>query len=390
MSRSARAAVPGLGGSSAGRGSDDQAAYPHGPKAYGETVRTSERVGLVAPHITIANRVIGGEAACFIVAEVGVNHDGDVAMAHRLVDVAADSGADAVKFQTFDPPRLVSSAAEAAPYQRERGADTQLEMLRRLSLPDTAWKELAAHATERGLVFLSTAFDDVSLERVLELGVPALKVPSGELTNLPFIRTLAAKGLPLIISTGLATLEEVGSAVAAADGADGICLLHCVTAYPAPVESSNLRAIETMRARFGLPVGWSDHTQGWLTAVGAVALGASVLEKHITTDRGFRGPDHEASEDPAAFEAYVRNVRAAEAALGNGVKRPVEAELPNRAAARRSYHARRDLRPGEVLRSEDVELLRPATGLAPDVQVAGRSVLRPVAAGAPLRLEDLE
>lgn len=326
---------------------------------------------------------------CFVIAEAGVNHNGDLRLAHRLVDVAAASGADAVKFQTFRPEGLVSARAASAPYQRDRGAATQREMLESLTLPRPAWSELAAHAAERGLAFLSTAFDPESLELLLEVGVPAVKIPSGELDNVRFIARTASSGLPVLLSTGLGTLDEVAAALEAASAAPAVALLHCVTAYPAPVPSSNLRAMATMAERFGVPVGWSDHTEGPVTAVAAVALGAAVLEKHVTSDRSLPGPDHAASADPDGLAEYVAAVRAAEACLGDGVKRPAEAELPNLRFARRSYHAARDLAPGEVLREEDVRLLRPATGLPPGTAVAGRTVARAVAAGEPLRPEDL-
>lgn len=326
---------------------------------------------------------------CFMIAEAGVNHNGELDRAHQLVDAAADAGADAIKFQTFRVAALVASDAAAAPYQRLRGASSQQQMLEALVLPESAWRELADHAAGRGLLFLSTAFDEESLDELLAVGVPALKVASGELDNRDLIATLATKGLPLIISTGLGTLEEVAAAVEAAASAPGLALLHCVTAYPAPVAASNLRAIVTLGERFRVPVGWSDHTEGALTAVVAVALGASILEKHLTTDRDLPGPDHAASADPASFRDYVSSVRAAEASLGDGVKRPAEAELENRTFARRSYHATRDLTVGHRIADTDVTLLRPATGLPPSARVVGRTVARPVAAGQPVTEDDL-
>lgn len=341
------------------------------------------------PHITLGDRRVGSGHPCLVIAEAGVNHNGDLRRAHSLVDAAADAGADAVKFQTFRVEDLVSDAAAAAPYQQERGATSQAEMLRALRLPDGTWQELADHAAQRGLLFLSTAFDEASLEELLAVGVPALKVPSGELDHLNLIASLARRGLPLILSTGLATLEEVEAAVEAAAPAPGIALLHCVTAYPTPVAASNLRAIATLAERFAVPVGWSDHTEGAVTAVAAVALGASILEKHLTTDRTLPGPDHAASADPNVFAAYVAAIRDAEASLGDGVKRPAEMELENRAHARRSYHAIRDLAPGETLTADDVRLLRPATGLPPAARVVGRVVARPVAAGRSLTEADL-
>jgi N-acetylneuraminate synthase/N,N'-diacetyllegionaminate synthase len=262
-------------------------------------------------------------------------------------------------------------------------------MLERLVLPDAAWPELAAHAAERGLLFLSTAFDTTSLDLLVSLGVPALKVPSGELDNLALIAEVAARGLPVIVSTGLGTMDEVAAAVEAAGAAPGLALLHCVTAYPAPVEASNLRAMAAMAERFGRPVGWSDHTEGAVSAITAVALGASILEKHFTTDKSRPGPDHAASAEPDELTAYVAAVRAAGSSLGDGVKRPTAVEMENLRFARRSYHAVRDLEPGETVVPGDVRLLRPATGLPPSAEVVGRVVARPVAAGRALTAEDL-
>jgi len=341
--------------------------------------------------VSIGDRSVGPGHRCLIIAEAGVNHDGDLARAHALVDAAADSGADAVKFQTFRVDYLVSDDAAAAPYQRRSGATSQRRMLEALQLPSGAWRELADHAAQRDLLFLSTAFDEESLEKLLEIGVSALKVPSGELDNLDLVTHLAGRGLPLIVSTGLATLDEVAAAVAAAREAPGLALLHCVTAYPAPIEACNLRAIRTLLERFAVPVGWSDHTdKGAVSAVAAVALGASILEKHLTTDRNLPGPDHAASADPPAFAAYVAAVRAAQESLGDGVKAPAEAEMENRVFARRSYHAVRDLESGHVVTAGDVRLLRPATGLPPSARVEGRVLARPVATGRPLTAEDLE
>lgn len=327
---------------------------------------------------------------CFLIAEAGVNHNGLPELAHRLVDVAAESGADAVKFQTFDPDALVAAGTGSAPYQRERGAGRgQLDMLRALALPETAWRELASHASERGLLFMSTAFDWGSLQLLLDLGVRALKVPSGELDNLPFISHLAECGLPLVVSTGLGTLEEVSAVVDATGAAPSIALLHCVTAYPASTRASNLLAMRTMSDAFHVPVGWSDHTRGSLTAIAAVALGASILEKHITTDRGLSGPDHSASADPNEFADYVAAVRATESALGDGSKRPAAEEAANRRFVRRSYHARRDLAPGDVIADGDVDLLRPADGLPPAAAIIGRVVSRRLFAGQPVMEADL-
>lgn len=340
--------------------------------------------------VEVGGRRIGPGAPCYVVAEAGVNHNGDVALAHRLVELASDAGADAVKFQAFEPEAVVSAGAAAAPYQEKRGATSQLELLRGLVLPEGAWREIVAHAREAGLHFLCTAFDRASADLVAELGVPAFKVPSGDIDNLPFIHDLAGRGRPLLISTGTSTLDEVATAVEAASAAPGVCLFHCVTSYPAPIEGVNLRAITSMRERFGVPVGWSDHTLGAVSAIGAVALGAALLEKHITVDRGLPGPDHAASAGPAEFTEYVASVRGLETALGDGVKGPTREEEENLVHVRRSLHAARDLEVGERLDHDAVALLRPATGLPPSVDVTRLVIVRRVPAGAAITAADVE
>jgi len=330
------------------------------------------------------------DADVYIIAEAGVNHDGSVADAHALIELAARCGADAVKFQTFDPAALVSASARTAEYQAaSTGIASQQELLRRLVLPLSAWPELHAHAIELGIDFLSTAFDLGSLDLVCGLGVRALKFGSGELTNRPLLVEAARRGLPVIASTGMGTEDEVATALDWLAGAPAVALLHCVSSYPAPVEQSNLRAIPALAQHFGVPVGWSDHTLGAVSAVAAVALGAVALEKHVTLDRDRPGPDHAASADEDGFRDYVRLARAARSALGDGVKRPVLAEENVAPLVRRSWHASHDLAPGERLAADDVVLLRPAAGLAPALELAGRTVARAVAAGSPITAEDL-
>jgi N,N'-diacetyllegionaminate synthase len=326
----------------------------------------------------------------YVIAEAGVNHDGSVGDAHALVDLAADAGADCVKFQTFDPVSLVSDDAPAVAYQTARaGVNSQRELLERYVLPDSAWLELREHAQQRGIEFLSTAFDLRSLDLVCALGVPALKMGSGELTNKPLLRNAAKRGLPILASTGMATLDEVADAVSWLADAPGLALMHCVSSYPARVEQANLRALTTLRARFGLPVGWSDHTIGAVSAIAATALGAAVLERHITLDTTRSGPDHAASADAAGFGSYVAQVRAAHASLGDGAKMPAHDEIESTVLVRRSWHAARDLRAGDRIAHDDVALLRPATGLAPSTELIGATLARDVARGAPLHPEDL-
>ncbi len=326
----------------------------------------------------------------YIIAEAGVNHDGSVDDAHALIELAVATGADAIKFQTFDPASLVSDSVETAAYQAATtGVTTQRELLDRLVLPTSAWSELRDHAVQAGVDFLSTAFDLASLELVCGLGVSALKLGSGELTNKPLLVEVGRRGLPVICSTGMGSQDEVADAVDWLAAAPGLMLLHCVSSYPAPVEQSNLRSIATMRDRFGVAVGWSDHTVGTVSAVAAVALGAAALEKHVTLDRSRSGPDHAASADASGFADYVEQVRAAHAALGDGRKAPVAAEAENAALVRRSWHAARDLQRGAVIALDDVRLLRPATGLAPAEDVVGQELARDVGAGHPLFPDDL-
>lgn len=335
-------------------------------------------------------RDVGEAGRVLVVAEAGVNHNGEVGLAHRLVDAAAAAGADAVKFQLFDAAALVSATASTAGYQEQAtGLRSQRELLEDLALPDEAWPELRAHAADAGLLFLASPFDLPSAERLVALGLPALKVASGELTNLPFLQSLASLGLPLLVSTGMADEQEVAAAVEVTMAAPAVALFHCVSAYPAPADAANLRAIPGMRRRFAVPIGWSDHTEGHLTAVAAVALGAALVEKHITMDRGQPGPDHRASADPAGFAEYVTAIRTVEEALGDGVKRSQPVEEDVRVAARRSWHTVRDLAGGHVLDESDVVLVRPAVGLEPSRPLAGRRLARDVDAGAPVTADDL-
>ena len=344
----------------------------------------------MSPVLSIGDRVVGAEGDVFVIAEAGVNHNGDVATAHRLVDVAADAGAHCVKFQTFRPELVVSGTAGSTPYQqRNDGPASQLALLQGLTLPDSAWRELADHAAERALVFLSTPFDTQSALVLAELGVPAFKIGSGELTNTPFLAEVASYGRPMLLSTGMADLEEVRRALDATTAAAGRALFHCVSSYPAPTDQANLRAIATMRDEFGVPVGWSDHTVDSVTAIAAVALGATMLEKHFTLDRGQHGPDHAASLDPDGLRAFVQATVSVPAALGDGRKAPTEAEAENVHLVRRSWHLNRAVSRGEVIEREAIIALRPEGGLPPWVDPVGRIAARDLAAGGPLLAEDL-
>ena len=344
--------------------------------------------------IEIGGRRIGAGERPYVIAEAGVNHNGDQDLARRLIDAAAGAGADAVKFQTFHADRLALEDAPQADYQRQGGAATsQREMLRGLELPDEALAGLHAHAGERGIGFLSSPFDVESVDLLIGLGVPAIKIGSGDLTNPFLLRSVADRGIPVILSTGMATLEEVDLAMAElrAHGDPAVVLMQCVSVYPADPATIDLRAMAALEERYAVPVGFSDHTVGLGAAVAAVALGAAVIEKHLTLDRSMRGPDHAASLDPQSFAQMVAAINDAHAALGSGTKAPVAAELPIRAVARRSIVVARPVRAGIALSAGDLTALRPEGGLSPlrlD-EVVGRSAARDLAAGEMLRAEDL-
>lgn len=339
-----------------------------------------------SPGIRVGDRLIGERAPVFIVAEVGINHNGDPALARQLIDHAAGAGADAVKFQTFTSAALVSREAPKAAYQLEAtsAAESQREMLARLELGPAEHAELLQHCAKRGVLFFSSAFDEASVDALDALGVPLFKVPSGEITNHGFLRHVASKGKPVILSTGMSTLDEVAAAITAIwEGGDPpLALLHCVSAYPAPVDEMNLRAMDTLRERFGLPVGLSDHTLGVEIAIAAVARGAAIVEKHVTLDKRLPGPDHRASLEPEELRGLVRAIRTVEAALGDGEKRPTRSEADTRRVARKSLVAARAIGAGQRLTADLVTIKRPGTGISPaELQRAlGRTVVRDLAA----------
>lgn len=312
-----------------------------------------------------------GSRRTLIIAEAGVNHNGDTALALALVDAAAAAGADVVKFQTFTADSLVTRSADKAEYQRRRGAagETQHEMLSRLELSRSAHEAIIARCRDRGIQFLSTAFDVESVDLLRGLGVRLFKIPSGEITNLPYLRHIARTGGPVILSTGMATLDDVEAAIRALESAgtprDRLTVLQCTTQYPAPFEDVNLLAIPAMSRRFGVAAGFSDHTPGIEAAVAAVALGATVIEKHFTLDRTLPGPDHAASLEPAELAALVTAIRHIEAALGDGEKRPMPSELANRDVARKSLVAAAPIRAGELFSEANIAAKRPGTGISP-------------------------
>ena len=306
-----------------------------------------------------------------IIAEAGVNHNGDMAMAKQLIDTAAEAGADLVKFQTFNADRLVAISAPKAEYQLMTTAadESQHAMLRRLELKHEVHKELVACCQERGIGFFSTGFDIESIDFLRDLGQQRFKIPSGEITNLPYLRHIGRFGSEVILSTGMANLGEVEAAInileASGTPRDLITVLHCTTAYPTPVNEVNLCAMQSMQQALGVRVGYSDHTQGIEIAVAAAALGATVIEKHFTLDRNLPGPDHKASLEPRELARMVQSIRAVEQALGDGVKRPGKNEQQNLIVVRKSIVAARAIKMGEKFTDSNLTTKRPGTGISP-------------------------
>jgi N,N'-diacetyllegionaminate synthase len=346
--------------------------------------------------VTVGERAVGPGEPCFVIAEAGVNHNGDLELALRLVDAAAEAGADAVKFQTFQAEGVAAVGAPKADYQLDTtpAGESQLEMLKRLELDADAYRTLKEAAERRGLVFLSTPFDVGSVDLLDELRVDAFKVASPDLTNLPLLEEIGRRGRPVFLSTGLGTLAEVEAGVAALKtaGATEVVVLHCVSEYPAAAADANLRAMATIADRVGCPVGYSDHTEGLEVALAAVALGACALEKHFTLDRTLPGPDQRASLEPTELSALVAGIRRVESALGTGSKEPTEAERRNAQLVRRSLAAAGDLPAGVVLTPDMLVALRPGTGISPARidEVVGRKLARSVAHHELLQPDDLE
>jgi N,N'-diacetyllegionaminate synthase len=323
-----------------------------------------------------------------IIAEAGVNHNGDLGLAKKLIDVAAVAGVDLVKFQTFNASRQVTRSAQKADYQTKNtgSKESQHEMLRRLELTDDMHRELIAHCAARNIGFFSTGFDVESIDLLLSLGQNHFKIPSGEITNLPYLRHIGQLGQSVIISTGMATLGEIEAAIDVLELAGThrarITVLHCTTEYPTPMNEVNLRAMQSIHRAFGVAVGYSDHTSGIEVAIAAVAMGATVIEKHFTLNRNLPGPDHQASLEPAELKAMVAAIRNIEVALGDGIKRLTPSEARNKSIARKSLVASQLIKAGEAFSAQNITTKRPGTGITPMRwgEVMGRIATRDFAA----------
>lgn len=307
-----------------------------------------------------------------IIAEAGVNHNGSIELAKKLIDVAADAGADFVKFQTFNTDKLVSKETKKAAYQIMNindGDNSQYNILKKLELSDSMHEELIAYSSQKGIQFLSTGFDEDSVDYLDQLGIPLFKIPSGEITNKPYLQHIARKDKPVIMSTGMSDLKEIKEAlhVLTNEGLNlnEITVLHCTTEYPAPISEVNLMAMNTIAETFKVKVGYSDHTEGIGISLAAVAIGATVIEKHFTLDKKMEGPDHKASLDPSELKKLVEGIRNIELAMGNGIKTPSPSEIKNKEAARKSIVAFKPIKSGELFSSENLTVKRPGNGLSP-------------------------
>jgi N,N'-diacetyllegionaminate synthase len=307
----------------------------------------------------------------FIIAEAGINHNGSIELAKKLIDVAAESGADAVKFQTFVTDNLVNKSAQKADYQKQNTSkdESQYEMLKRLELDKKAHEKIIIYCKQKKIMFLSSPFDHESIGLLNGFEMPIFKIPSGEITNLPYLRHIGRLAKEVILSTGMANLNEVQDAlevlIKAGSSKEKITVLHATTEYPCPVGEVNLRAMQTIKATFDVKVGYSDHTQGIEVPIAAVAMGACVIEKHFTLDRAMEGPDHKASLEPDELKAMVQAIRHTEQALGDGVKRPSNSEAKNLKAARKSIVASRDIKMGEIFSTNNLTVKRPGDGISP-------------------------
>ncbi len=345
-----------------------------------------------ATDILIGPKVIGPGSGVFLITEIGINHNGSVSQAEKLIDAAVESGADAVKFQSFRVDRLLIPSRDRYAQQMD-GTESAYQMLRRCELSWADQEKLKKHADKRGILFLSTPFDEESADFLDSLGVPAFKIASSDITHVPLLRHVASKGKPILLSTGMSFLSEVADAIwnLRSAGAKEILLMHCVSAYPAAPQYMNLRALQTLQSYFELSVGLSDHSEGILFPLIAVALGAAVIEKHFTLDKATPGPDHKASMDPADLKQLVKSLRDVESSLGDGRKRPSDVEEESRLFGRRSIVAAVDIRAHETIAGWMLAVTRPGSGLEPRYweKVIGMTARRNIGKDTILQWEDL-
>ena len=334
-----------------------------------------------------------------IIAEAGVNHNGDISMAKKLIDIAKDAGADYVKFQTFNSSKLASSIAQKATYQISENDSTQgnqLEMLQKLELNKDQHIELIQYCNKKGIRFLSTAFDMESIDLLVELGIEIFKIPSGEITNLPYLKKIGRLKKDIILSTGMSTIDEISDAinilVNSGTKLKNITVLHCTSDYPTKMEDVNLRAMLNIQKQFDVKIGYSDHTLGIEVSIAAVALGARIIEKHFTLDRMLPGPDHKASLEPDELRSMISSIRNIESAMGSELKQPTETELQNRTIARKSIHLSKKLPAGHIISEKDISMKRPGNGISPMQieDVIGKKTLTELTSDHLLKWEDLE
>lgn len=344
--------------------------------------------------IKIGKKIVNKESSCFIIAEAGVNHNGDLKLAKKMIDGAKKSGADSIKFQSFRAENLAAKYAKKSKYQETGLKESHYQLLKRLELSEKDHKELIFYCRKRKIVFLSTPYDEESADLLEKLGVPAFKVGSGELTHLPLLKHLAKKKLPMIVSTGGSYLNEVKEAVETIkkEGNNKIILLHCASLYPTPFEDVNLRTMLTLKKEFNLAVGYSDHTLGIIVPIAAVAMGAKVLEKHFTLDKNLPGPDHKASSEPKEFKEMTEAVGKTEKALGSSFKKPTKNEKEERKLGWRSIATKTDISKGTIIKKDMISFKRPGIGIKPKEieKIIGRKAKRDIKKDVLLSWKDIK
>ena len=346
--------------------------------------------------IKVGDKFIGDGYPCFIIAEAGVNHNGDVSLAKEMVDKAVEAGVDAIKFQTFKSEKLVTKYASMAKYQKENigEEDSQFNMLKKLELSFEEFIELKDYCNDKNIIFMSTPFDIESAEFLNSMGMEAFKISSGDLTNIPMLEYIANFNKPIILSSGMSVIGEIEDALISLRnrGVENVAVLHCTSNYPAPLDSVNLKAMNTIKNTFNILGGYSDHTRGITIPIAAAALGANIIEKHFTLDKSMEGPDHKASLDPQELKAMVEEIRKVESSLGNGIKMFNESEIDTMRVARKSIVAARDIKSGEIIKLQDLDYKRPGNGLSPKYykEIIGKKAKRDIKIDEQLTLDLME